>query len=224
MRTAWDLAQLPPVWLRDRFGVVLERTARELAGMSCLVLEQMAPARQQIMVSRGFGAVQTELAPVRAALAAHCSRASEKLRRQDSEARLLTVFLHTNPFAVDEPQYHASRIVPLPTLTADVRVLVRAAESGLRQLWHEGYRYKKVGVILAELGPAGTGQTDMLLQVERQRGAELMATVDRVNGRFGRHALQVASAARAPGWQARAERCSPRYTTCWEEIPQVRAI
>lgn len=41
--TALALAQAPPSWLRQRFSVVLERTARELCGVSCIDMNAPPP-------------------------------------------------------------------------------------------------------------------------------------------------------------------------------------
>lgn len=52
IRSVWDLRQADAATIRDRFGVVLERTVRELRGESCLSLEILSPPKQQIMCSR----------------------------------------------------------------------------------------------------------------------------------------------------------------------------
>lgn len=223
VKTAWDLGQLPPTWVKAQYGVVLERTVRELNGVSCLALEEIAPPRQQIVVSRGFGQCQQRIEPVRAALATHCSRAAEKLRAQGSVARLLTVILHTNPHAQDDPQYHTSLTVELATASADSRTLLAAAHKALRTLWRDGYRYKKTGVMLSELSPQGQGQRDLWADAGGQQDTAAMAVLDQVNRRFGSKTLTLASVSGAPGWEQRAERRSPRYTTRWSEIPEVLA-
>ncbi|KPC16187.1 DNA-directed DNA polymerase [Pseudomonas syringae pv. maculicola str. M6] len=67
IRTAIDLARADARTLRDRFSVVIEKTARELAGIPCLELGEAAPPKQDINCSRMFGRRLTELGPIKEA-------------------------------------------------------------------------------------------------------------------------------------------------------------
>lgn len=223
VQSGWDLARQDPVQIGRRFSVVLERTVRELNGLQCLQLEEQPPARQQIMVSRSFGEDQDQFIAVRAALASFVERAGVKLRQQGLVARLLTLGLHTNPFKPDAPQYHASRTIPLPYAMADNRLLLRSAEELLVTLWRDGFRYKKVGVLLGGLEPAATGQVDWLHQTDAERGQALMGVVDAANRRFGRQCLKFGAASHPGSWQLRAASLSPAYTTQWSDVPVVLA-
>ncbi|RMO75229.1 DNA-directed DNA polymerase [Pseudomonas syringae pv. primulae] len=69
IRTAMDLATADPRTLRDRFSVVIEKTARELAGTSCLELGEAAPPKQEICCSRMFGKRLTTIQPIKEAVA-----------------------------------------------------------------------------------------------------------------------------------------------------------
>lgn len=55
IENALKLARAHPALIRKNFGVVLVRTVRELNGESCMPLEEMPPAKQQIVSSRSFG-------------------------------------------------------------------------------------------------------------------------------------------------------------------------
>lgn len=54
IRTALDLARADAEAIRDRFGITLSMTVRELQGTSCIPLELVKPKRQQILRSRSF--------------------------------------------------------------------------------------------------------------------------------------------------------------------------
>jgi len=103
--TALQFSQQPDSWIRMHLNVVALRTATELRGTSCLPLELAPPPRKGLVVSRSFGRKLSAFEPVRQALAAYTTRAAEKLRREKLTARRLTVFLHSSPFAADEPYY-----------------------------------------------------------------------------------------------------------------------
>ena len=122
--TVKDLRDADPSMIRQRFSVVLERTVRELNGVSCLELEEFAPDKKQIMVSRSFGQYAYSFSELSDAVATYTSRAAEKLRSQDSMATALLVFIETNYFRQDEPQYHNSFRLTFPEATSDTRELV----------------------------------------------------------------------------------------------------
>ena len=174
-------------------------------------------------------------------------RAAEKLRLQQGAAGAIVVFIRTSTFRADDLQYSGSTTVPLLRPTADSAALVASALAGLRRIYRKGYRYAKAGVMLVDLQPQdvrqyefdwgaegdavdiprdGAGQCVVnAAGVERDRTLR-MSAVDEVNRRFGRGALQLASAgldgARRP-WSMKQERRTPRYTTEWSEMPMVRA-
>ena len=149
--TVRDLRLASPKAMRQQFSVVMERTVAELNGESCLVLEEMAPAKQQIMSSRSFGRPVFALDELAESVATYMSRAAEKLRRQHSLAGAVQVYLRTNPFKDKEPQYSRGMILPLPDPTDDTRQLVSAALAVLGRLYRPGFAYAKTGVMLTEL-------------------------------------------------------------------------
>ena len=97
--TVKDLRDAEPKTLRREFSVVVERTVLELRGISCLSLEEVAQPKKEIISSRSFGQLVTDLGELRQAVASYAARAAEKLRRQHSVASALQVFLQTNPRA-----------------------------------------------------------------------------------------------------------------------------
>lgn len=113
--TAWSLAQQPAQRMQAQFSIVLARTVMKLNGISCLELTEIAPDKQEIMCSRSFKRPLDNLTELSKALAEFCSRAAEKLRVQDSTADRLNVFIRTNPFNPQEPQYQHSATLKLAT-------------------------------------------------------------------------------------------------------------
>jgi DNA polymerase V len=117
---------------------------------------------------------------MREAVATYMSHAPEKLRRSHGAAGVVTVFLMTNRFT-EEPQYSNSVTIPLPVATQDTAELIRYALQGVEQIYREGYRYKKAGVILTALVPAHQVQTHLLDQQDREHSQKLMAAIDVIN-------------------------------------------
>lgn len=216
------LRDADPKWLRREFSVVLERTVAELNGSPCIGLEEAAPAKQQIMSSRAFGAYVYDLAGLEEAVATYVGRAAEKLRKQGSRAGAVQVYVRTNPFKADHPQYQRGLTVPLPEPADDTRLLARAAIMGLRRLFKPGYAYQKAGVMLLDLSDAGHAQ-GALFETDRGKPA-LMRVMDRVNAQWGRGTMRLAAEgvpASNRDWRMRRGMMSPCYTTRWAELPRV---
>jgi len=227
IQSVFDLLQASPQAMRQQFGVVMERLCYELRGVSCLKLEEVAPAKQQIIASRSFGKLVTSQAELAQSVATHAARAAEKLRSQDSVTGALTVFIQTNPFKQNEPQHHQSITVPLADATDNTLTLTNAALAGLRQIFQPNFRYKKAGVILNLISDKPTTQQSLFDDVQvKGKSASLMKAVDAINTRFGNAAIRSAAAGTnntKQAWQMRSGNRSPNYTTQWDELPIARA-
>lgn len=225
IRTVLQLREADAETLRARFSVVLERTIRELRGVSCLELEEVAPNKQQIMSSRSFGTLVFELADLEEAVASYIARAAEKLRAQDSLAGAVQVYIRTNIFKPEVPQYQRAVTVPLPEATADTRLLTHWARRILRRIYRPGFGYHKPGVTLLNIVPKANQQFSLLVPagVSTARNENLMSTLDAINQRYGRGALRLAAEGVEKSWQMRRGNLSPRYTTEWTEVAAVLA-
>ncbi|BAP77518.1 ultraviolet light resistance protein B,interruption-C [Pseudomonas sp. MT-1] len=222
IKTAWDLAQYDPASLRQQFSVVLEKTARELRGISCLHLAEVEPPRQMICSSKMFGARVRELAPIREAVAAYVSKAAEKLRAQGSLAGTLQVAIRTGMHNPNQPRYANAINCPLPYPTDDTRVLASAAVRGLDSIYRPGYAYSKAEVLLMDLCQRGEFTGDLFAATPRPGADRLMAVVDRINAQEGRGIVRLGRIPAAPKWAMRREMLSQRYTTRWDELMVVR--
>jgi DNA polymerase V len=217
--TVQDLRIAHIATLRAEFGVVIEKTQRELQGTVCVDLQEVVPDKQQIISSRSFGNTVTDLAVLKDAMSTFVANACVKLRAQGSHAALLQVFLHTNRFRKDQPQYNPCITVPLPQPTNDSLVVNRWADHLVGRMFKPGYAYKKAGVMLGDISPVGRYQTDWL-EPAQATDTRLMNTLDKLNQRYGRGTVKVSTQGAHAGWQMRQERKSPDYTTNWGALPQ----
>lgn len=219
IRTAQDLKQAHVPTLRAEFGVVMEKTQRELQETPCIDLQEIQPERQQIISSRSFGNMVTELPVLQDALSTFVANACAKLRVQNSHASVIQVFLQTNRFRKDLPQYMPSLAVPLPYPTNDSLEVNRWASFLCERMFKPDYQYKKAGIMLSEISPVAQMQGD-LLERNFTTSGKLMQALDAMNQRFGRGAVKVSTQGAYGDWQMRQERKSPNYTTQWDEVPQ----
>ena len=230
IKTVQDLVRMDVATIRKGWSVVLERTVRELQGTPCIGLDDAPAPKKEIACTRSFGHAVTELSDLTQAVTEFASRASEKVRKQQSLASEVMVFIRTSPFRKD-PQYSRSIVVPLRRPTADTGAIVQATVLGLRAIYCQGFKYAKAGVMLLDLQP------DSIIQVELDLGdddslediadkARLMSALDAINKRYGRGTMKMASAGLDGDrrvWSMRQERRTPAYTTNWADIPIVRA-
>jgi DNA polymerase V len=220
--TALDLARADPKWIRRHYSVVVERTVRELNGESCLALEELAPGKKQIICSRSFGQRITTFQEMRAAICQYTSRAAEKLRGEQRLAKMLTLFMRTNRFNRNEPQYLPSSSAELPLPTDDTRELVATAIRLLNASWRDGYRYMKAGIMLSDFYPPGVYQPDLFEHTPPRRDARaLMSLLDTIN-RSGKGSIFLASQGTQNHWAMKREHLSPAYTTRWSDLPRVK--
>ncbi len=221
-----DLLRLDAPTVRGRWGVVLERTLRELQGTPCVNLEDIAPTKKQIASTRSFGQTIMDLPSLEEAVSEFATRAAEKLRNEECLAGQVLAFVHTSPFHKG-PQYARSIVSPLRRPTADTRELVEAALRGLRSIYKPGYHLAKAGVMLLDLQPVSIHQCELPLDEERSRDrAALMGALDSINSRYGRSTVLIGSAGtgrETRRWTMRRDRKTPEYTTRWDEIPIARA-
>jgi DNA polymerase V len=199
---------------------VLERTVKELNGIPCIELEDAGSPRQQIMVSRSFGSEVTQLSDLAESVSYFATRAAEKLRHDRSVAASQCVYVRTNPFKEDAPQYQRSMIVPFVQPTDDTTKLVHAAMQGLKAIYRSGYGYKKSGVLLMGLQPKDSIQATLFDDpVEQARSDSMMRVMDAINRKMGSGSMTVAASGIRQRWAMRREKKSPSYTTEWDELP-----
>jgi DNA polymerase V len=219
--TPLELRSADARFVRERLGVVAERLVLELQGIPCLRLEQVSPDRKSIVCSRSFGRPVQVRHDMEQAVATYAARAAEKMRRQRLASATLVVFVLTNRFKPTDPQYTAQQLVQLPVATADTGKLIRAARWALAKIWKNGFRYKKAGVMLLDLGPASHVQADLFHAPDDGRSRARMGALDALNARFGRDTVTYATSGTHRRWKLRNEHISARFTTNWDELLSV---
>ena len=210
--TVLQLARTSPAFIRKNFSVVFERTVRELNGESSIPLEEVPPAKQQIVCSRSFGERIVTLEDMRQAVCQYAERAAGKLRDERQYCRHISVFIKTSPYAASEPYYGNVGVEKLVTSTQDTRDIIAAAMRGLARIWRDGHRYARSGVAQLNLFDE---------QQPRPHSQELMNVLDGIN-RSGPGQVWFAGRGIAPQWKMKQEMLSPAYTTRWKEIPLAR--
>jgi DNA polymerase V len=223
IKTAMDLAQADAWTLRQKFSVVIEKTARELAGTPCLELGEAEPPKQEICCSRMFGNRLTDIVPIREAVATYTQRAAEKLRAQNSLCKKIRVSIRTGMFNPEEPKYANGALVELPYPTNDVRLMTKAATEAFNRLFRPGFKYSKAEVLLMDLRQPSEFTDDLFAHSQPAAADKVMSVLDDINGRWGRGTLRAASVPAAPEWGMRRDLMSSSYTTKIDQLWTVKA-
>jgi DNA polymerase V len=223
INTALQLRDANEEAIRQAIGIVGVRVVLELRGISCLPLAIMPVARHGITVSQSFGYPVESLAELKEAAATYIAKAARKLRREELAATLLSVYLTTNRFSQQTQQYSKSTTITLPVASNYTPELIQYACQAIEDIYQSGYRYKKVGILMSELVSAEQSQIALFDERDRERARRLMQTVDDINLKLGKDTIKFAAEGIKQLWKLRSQYRSPKYTTCWEELPVVKA-
>ncbi len=226
IETALQLAQADSRLIRQTFSVVLSRVQDELNGEPVLGLEpglDSGEARQQILVSRSFGKKVQNKQQIEIAVTKFIEDGTRKLRRQDSEAKLVTVSISTSAYtkAQDEKQYHGSYSVKLPIASNNSAYINEYAQYIVNKIYRDGLSYKRAGIVLSDLTPATQHQADAFKSDLSVNNA-LDSVKDAINQRYGQTTLKPAVLfSKHQQWQMRREYLSRQFTTDWQHLAEV---
>lgn len=226
IHTAWDLRQMPEEWARKNLGgVVGVRLTKELRGEEAIMMDEYK-SKKMIATTRMFGNAVTELCDIKEAIATYTARAAEKLRRQECAAGMINVFVVTNEKEKERgthfshgPTYSTHAILPSPTSITNE--LIKPAVALAERLYQEGKKYKKAGVMLSSIVPDDSIQGN-LFEKGKTMGRFLMEQIDNINFSMRNDVVKFASSGTKRDWKMRKDFQSPRYTTRWEELYQVK--
>ena len=221
INTALEYKRADSRWIKKHLSVTGLRTQLELRGVSCMPLESVREAKKQICCARAFGHPVTDLSAIREALAVYVTRAGERLRAQHSLATSLTVFVSTNPFREDQPQYTKSCTLSLPRATNITSEMIDAAHHALTRIYRPNVAYHRAGIALAGLTDDSFIQPNLFTEID-EREERLQAIIDAINRKFGRDTIRSAATGIEQVWQMKQHQQSPHFTTDWQGLPRVR--
>jgi DNA polymerase V len=217
---------MPQNWARTHLGgVVGVRLIKELRGEEAIKMDEELTNKKMITTTRMFGQPVRQLCDVKEAIATYTSRAAEKLRRQRSSAKTIYVFVVPKVQRDNETFSHGPMVghhISLPCATSVTSQLIKHALQLTERLFEPGKEYKKAGVILSGLEPDETIQGNLFGSHVKNSQRFLMDIVDNLNFSMRNDILKFASSGTEKNWKMRQELRSPRYTTRWKELREVK--
>jgi DNA polymerase V len=220
--TAYDLTKKTEEWAHKNLGgVVGVRLIKELKGEAASEMKDELLVKKMIATTRMFGSPVKNIGDIKEAVATYTSRAAEKLRRQQSAANIISVFV------VPKEQSHntyfrhgptVSSYVTLPVATSATNELIKPAVKLVDQLYEQGRIYKKAGVMLSGIVPDASIQANLFTKETDNSKRLLMSMLDNVNFAMRDDIVKFAASGTTRDWKMRQELRSPRYTSRWEEM------
>lgn len=223
IHTPLEFADKKESWVRSHFNLPGVQTWKELNGIPCIDTAEVAQ-KQSISTSRSFGDMVTSIDSLRASIADFAASCANKLRGQHSVASTITVYIMSNRFREDLPQYGNCQTAILPISTSDTIEITRAALSVLTEIYREGISYKKAGVILGNISDASVIQQNLFDDIKnRPARFQLMKSIDNLNHRYGLKTLRLAvEGGDKQEWHAKSEHRSGNYLSDINEILTIR--
>lgn len=225
INTAWDLRNMNEEWIRKQLGgVVGVRLAKELKGIPCIGFKDPLTQKKMIATTRMFGKPVRTMESLKEAVATYLARAAEKLRRQESVAGSMRIFVvhHNHTYGDAYAPSSRSAYMLLPTPTCLTNLFIGHAMPLVEALYQEGNRYIKAGVILGEILPIRAIQGNLFHTPEHPNGRLLMKAIDNINLGMGTDLVRFATGGTQKNWKMRQEMRSNRFTTRWDELCLIR--
>ncbi|MFW6480996.1 DNA polymerase thumb domain-containing protein [Acinetobacter baumannii] len=219
INTVLDLACAEPREMQKRFSIVMARTIYELQGISCIEIEHTPPSKKQIVASRSFGGRVTELADLKEAISMYAQDACKRLRDEGLLCGCMIAFVQSNPFDANVPFYNKSITGSFSEPTDCAIDFVKAATRMLNDIYKEGIKYKKCGVVLTCLEPKSGHTYDLLTDFETiEKKEQLMRALENVHTKFGKKKIGVGPCY-IPGrtWSMSRDKLSKNPFT-WDEL------
>ncbi len=222
LKTAWDFTQLPEAFVQKEMGIYGLRMHRELRGIPQYDLSVQKP-KKGIATTRTFDKRTTELKELEERVSTFAYKCSEKLRKQKSCCRYLTVWVTTDRFKQDLKQYSNSITLTLANPSNSAIELSTVAKEALYKIYLPYFQYKKAGVMVTEFVPENERMTSLFDNDNFNSHKPLMETMDYMNKRLGSDKIKLASMDIQKTWKMNQKNLSPRYSTDINQIIKVKA-
>ena len=223
--TAWQLASADENDIKRKFSVVLAKTVLELRGQSVIEHEDPEALSKSITHSRSFGKPVIEFNDLVESICTYTAKAAEKLRKEHQKASGVNIYFQYypeyEPLRLDGG--YTSTTVSFETPTANTGRMLSAITPKLRGIFIPGRRYKKSGILFYGLESEENRQVDLFADTtSEEKDDRLSKALDKINAKYGRGTIFHLSEGIAKPWQMKREMLTPNYTTCWNQIPQVK--
>ena len=147
VKKALQFVELPESWVLQQMTITGLNLQRDLKGIRTIEFD-VPEKRQSISTTRTFEQDYTTCDQVKERIVTFTALSADKLRRQNSLCRRLTIFIQSNVHNEKEAYYSRKVEVKLPFPTSSTLELVDFAVAALQSIFKNHIRYKRAGVVL----------------------------------------------------------------------------
>jgi len=217
--TAADLINSEHEQIKKWTNITVAQTRLELLGIPCLTSEKLS-SPQSILSSRSFKRPLKDKEDLIQALSSYCAIAIKKLRKRQLKTSFISIFIETSRFS--NSYYSNSACSYLTTPVDTLPSLLQIIRSLLTKIFKPGLEYKRCGVIFLDLSSSCVSQKDLFTaSTDEIKEENAMLALEKIQKKYHDKAIYFASEGIHKLWAFNNAFRSPRYTTCWEELPHV---
>ena len=217
VKSGMDFINLPDNWVKKNMSIIGLKLKKELEGIPTLDIEEGKVDKKSIATTRSFESDISSLNDLIERITTFSVVASKKLRRQNSECNMISVFIRSNPFKKDSERSHFSLTRTLPFSTNSSIEISKFAVKLLKKIYSKNKSYKKAGIILMGLSPQSTHQFSLFDQnIDKQK--KLMRSIDSIDNKYGLYKVRLASQDQKRIWKMKRQKLSRNYTTEIDEV------
>lgn len=222
INNALQFRDAPEHWLQKKTTIMGARIQTELKAIKCYPLSELPDPKKMIGTAAGAGILMESLEEMLQEAAARAEEEGLKLRKQNACAKEMIVWVSTNPFSAD-PKYNEARECDIPVATNNTSVIAKLAQDAVKDMYKNGYRYKRVGVWARKLEPADSVQGHLFVNYEDPKKTGLMRVMDQLNQEWGAGTIRIAATGPTGAGRTLFQHQSPHYTSRWSDLPIARA-
>ena len=217
VKSGMDFVNLPDQWVKKNMSIIGLKLKKELEGIPTLNIEEGKIGKKSIATTRSFESEISSLTDLIERITTFSVVASKKLRRQNSECNMISVFIRSNPFKQTDDKYHFSLTGSLPFSTNSSIEISKFAVKLLTKIYSKNKSYKKAGIILMGLSPQSSHQFSLFDQnIDKQK--KLMRSIDNIDNKYGLYKVRLASQDQKRIWKMKRQKLSRNYTTEIDEV------
>ena len=217
VKSGMDFVNLPDQWVKKNMSIIGLKLKKELEGIPTLNIEEGKIDKKSIATTRSFESEISSLNDLIERITTFSVVAAKKLRRQNSECNMISVFIRSNPFKQNDDKYHFSLTGSLPFSTNSSIEISKFAVKLLTKIYSKNKSYKKAGIILMGLSPQSSHQFSLFDQnIDKQK--KLMRSIDNIDNKYGLYKVRLASQDPKRIWKMKRQKLSRNYTTEIDEV------
>ena len=217
VKSGFDFISLPDQWVKRNMSIIGLKLKKELEGIPTLDILKENNNKKSIATTRSFKAEIISIDDLIERITTFAVVASKKLRIQNSECNMISVYIRSNSFKENNGKCHFSLTEALPFSTNSSIEISKFAIKLLKKIYHKGKSYKKAGIVLMGLTPESSHQFSFL-EKNSNKHKKLMQSVDSIDNKYGLYKVRLASQDQKRIWKMNRQNLSRNYTTNIEEI------